>query len=269
MKSKQTSFPPSFFYLLIQKRISREWNLAQNKTMDENERAVWNGCTRRLVWTIMSAMRRPLNLSISPVIATSFTLLHHHFREHEHSPYMITQLIIASIFLGCKIEDAFCPMNYIYAAYASVCRFILKKADGVASLLAIGIHGPIEDSMKEDAILEISKIEIELLNNIKWNLYIDSPFKYMKQHVIVDSGSEEQQTFSQNVLHNLCLLMRTSRYLDLNPEISAAAGVFLAFRGGICDCSWANSVREREPEAFNECLDIIKMEMTTCIPINS
>jgi hypothetical protein len=184
----------------------------------------WNDERRRIVWCLICKARRPLRLEIDPIIASAFIILQRYFRSTDESAYELFILMIAALFTACKAAGNFRPMTLVYGELTRICQ--CAPSVKIRSLLGdreVTQGYPVPDS---DAIVQITRAEVDLLRSINFNFDIDTPFVHFerwKQTLIAAIPDEDLIRLCNSILVDICLMICSAAYLDVPPEVAAAA----------------------------------------------
>jgi hypothetical protein len=237
--------------------------------------APWSTEQRDMGWIVASIARRELRLSIFPCIAASYVILHSFFR-HRVGPASCDMclLLTAALFLACKIEDCFRPLDRIFKEISNGLKTIQCRVpkDRIEYLFGKREYGSCE--LAESEYGQIGLLEIEFLNALSWNLKIDLPCAYVND---VKSGFSElagrqsglEEKF-ENVLRDLCLVMKNENYLDFSPAVVAAACLSHSFAGMALPeqiVAWIEKFQSANPETFAAVLHVVTTQSCMCVPM--
>jgi hypothetical protein len=184
----------------------------------------WDDQQRRIVWTLICKARRPLQVEIDPIIARAFIILQRYFRDTDECAYELFILMVAALFTACKAADTFRPMKLIYGELTRICQ--CAPSMKIRSLLRdreLTGDYPEPDSA---AIVQITRAEVDLLRTIDFNFEIDTPFVHFerwKQTLIAHVPDEALIRLCNSVIIDICLMICSAAYLDVPPEVAAAA----------------------------------------------
>ena len=245
---------------------------------ENNFKEIWNDSVRDIAWTLLSYSRINLNLTVSPVIASSFIILNKYFLLNPNSNIDLYMLLISSLFLTCKIEDIYRPLNIIFKAFSISC---IRFQNEIKIKIPIEILNIIfsnrdfnKNVLTDEEISKIPYIEINLLNSIKWDMKIDIPFTYFNIHRNdlneTNYSINEIEYFCNNILRNICLVIKSPKYLDIPPEIIAVSSIFEAFEGKNIPnkvFDWILNVKNQNEKIFNDTLLFIQQKSLKCIKI--
>ena len=226
----------------------------------------WGPKARNYGWIVLASARRELCLSVSPCIATAYSILHRYFRSphvRSHRPYL---LLTASLFLSCKIAETYRSVTCIFREIASS---ITRLQSRVKSSSITAIFGPrdfTDSSLTDPEFAEMANIEIDFLNAIDWNTHIPLPFDYFSEiRIELESlasrlGDDVMCHVLQLVLRDICAILRDERYLDLPPSVTAAASVAHSFTGISIPPklrTWIDEKKLSSPREFTCAMDIV------------
>ena len=186
---------------------------------------VWDNRTRRTVWFIMSKTKSILDISLTPVIATAFVILQSYFRATTDNVYKLLTLTCASLTFSCKLASTYRSISSIFAAIIRVCLSINSKA--VREFLAGTNYNDDYTPTKEEIDL-MQDAEISLMSALGFDFDIELPFNYIEpiqQTYLTEIPHERQTQFVQQVKLDCCLVICSENYLDVPPEVTAAAAV--------------------------------------------
>ena len=201
----------------------------------------WSDAQRRIIWFLICKAREGLKIELDPVVATAFVILQKYFRNQSNpeseeeviNQYDLLTLMTAALFTACKRgEDSFRPMDSIYQELSKIC--INAPFQKIRSIAARGPSYARAALTQNDYDL-ISRCEIDLLNVIGFELGFDLPFKYFNEIIKMMTNlipQDSMNKFCQTWLIDTCLMICSQYYLDLPPEVAAAAAVFESFQSG-------------------------------------
>ena len=199
---------------------------------------LWSDQHRRTVWFLISRARKGLNVELSPIIASAFVILQHYFKNSEECPYKLFVLMIAALFTACKAGNCFRPIEIIYQELNKICKSmplnILQKFIG-------------SDEFTSEIFPLVTQAEIDLLQSIDFNPLIELPFDHFErwsQNLRSRYSNEVFIKICNKVIVDICLVLCSKCYLDLPPEVAAAA----AAKDILDDpdtCEWYKDVTSR------------------------
>lgn len=203
----------------------------------------WTDAQRRIVWMLLVKARAGLKIEINPVVATAFVILQKYFRnldknyedqmnENEiDSNYDLLTLMIAALFTACKIRnDTFRTMENIYYELSKIC--INAPSQKIRLIVSPRVNHYMISKLCFDDYKVISQCEIDLLDATGFNIAFDLPFKYYNDILIVlDSllPRDSMRDIYNTWLIDACLMICSQYYLDLPPDVVAAAAVVDSF----------------------------------------
>lgn len=224
---------------------------------------VWNEKIADVSWTIVSFARRALGVPISPCIATSFVYLHNYFANNKTTKYPLRIILSASLFLSCKTCEMYRNIDQIYLELSKTACALTKHIPRKFIELYLGTDIFVRNVLTDEEKEMLFPIEVKLLDSVNWSFSFELPFDHMTLHGNLFNGlpltEAEIDAVSQQMLRNLCLMMRTPRYIVLDKEIIAAASIESAFstilaeKGLSLDDSisfWIEKTREKNKEEF-------------------
>ncbi|OHT01682.1 Cyclin, N-terminal domain containing protein [Tritrichomonas foetus] len=229
-----------------------------------NSRAqMWTEEKRRTVWFLISSARQNLGIAIDPVVASAFVILQKYFRGEIDDEYDLFILMAAALFTSCKASDNFRPVNCIVSELCRVCN--RSKSPIVRQLIGSHFLNP-EDpniTMQYNDLKLISAAEVDLLKANNFSVLVDLPFSHFerwKQSVIDHFPNQISPEFLRQcnkVMIDICLLICSYYYLDVPPEVAAAAAASKSFGND----QWVTSVKEKYGDnVFNLAVQSINIE---------
>jgi hypothetical protein len=234
----------------------------------------WNDEQRRIVWCLISKARRPLQVEIDPIIASAFIILQRYFRNTDESAYELFILMVAALFTACKAAGNFRPMKLVYGELTRICQ--CAPSIKIRSLLGdreVTQEYPVPD---DAAIVQITRAEVDLLRSIDFNFDIDTPFVHFerwKQTLVAAIPDEALIRLCNSIIVDICLMICSAAYLDVPPEVAAAAATAHSADTAILPAetvAWMNTVRENYgTELFALAMESIRAEKVRTAPIRT
>lgn len=228
---------------------------------------LWDSNHREISWTVLMFSRKGLNLTTSPTIVSAFILLHHYFQKNTSTSYDLYMLLTSSLFLACKIEDMFRPMNLIFLEFTKSCVILRSHFSDKLMRMTLGNRNYENSDLAANEITQISQIEIEILNSIKWNMNISIPFTHYNAHRKIISTLPVSQNVINNIdsgtLINLGKIVKDPKCIHISDEASAAAAFYISFQKNLQETktiAWINDVKERLADDFESACNIIQVE---------
>lgn len=223
----------------------------------------WTDEQRRIVWTLISKARRGLQIEISPIVASAFIILQRYFRSSDDCSYELFILMVAALFTACKAADNFRPIHVVYAELSRICQSAPSMK--IRSLLGDRDQGnQLIDPMD---LVAITRAELDLLKSIDFNFDIDTPFVHFdkwKQTLMMAMPNEEFIRLCNSVIIDICLMICSSFYLDIPPEVAAAAAAAESANQDILPAEtweWMRKVKEKYGQSlFDLAVDSISRE---------
>lgn len=183
----------------------------------------WSDDQRRTVWTLICKSRINLKLELSPVIATAFVILQNYFKTTDECPYSLFIMMVAALFTSCKSQNCFRPIHMIYNELFRIC----KSAPSSIIRSLVGPDMPeIGAPIPESHIELITHAELDLLKSVDFNVSFDLPFTHFekwKTNMQSKVPSDAFVKICNGVIVDMCLVICSKSYLDLPPEVAAAA----------------------------------------------
>jgi hypothetical protein len=205
----------------------------------------WTDEQRRVIWCLICKARHGLQLEVSPIVASAFVILQRYFRNSEGCAHELFILMVAALFTACKAADCYRPVRAIYAELMHICH-------NAPSLKIRSIPGDRERPVVDPIDLaQITHAELDLLRSIDFDFAIDTPFTHFekwKQTLMSSLPDPAYIRLCNAIVVDICLMLCSAAYLDVPPEVSAAAAT--AGRVGSCvipmdAIRWLNHVREK------------------------
>jgi hypothetical protein len=233
----------------------------------------WSAEQRDIGWIVSSIARKGLRLAITPCIASAFAILHRFFHEPVRpDPPDMCILLTSAIFLACKIEDQYRPLAMVFKELSGAIQMVQCRVpkERVAALFGEREYGSCE--LTEIELRQIGLIEIEFLNALRWDMVIDLPFRHVHRinsefRAKVDTQGPLESRLN-NVLRDLCLIMKDPEYLDFPPELSAAVAVSRCFSDLELPESvgeWIKAVKARNPDRFATIFERVAALAAMCV----
>ncbi|EAX89354.1 hypothetical protein TVAG_144020 [Trichomonas vaginalis G3] len=186
-------------------------------------KTTWSDDQRRTVWTLISKSRINLKLELSPIIATAFIMLQNYFKNTDECPYRLFILMTAALFTSCKSQNSYRPMQMIYDELSRICRSAPSTI--IRSLVGPDTLGA-EGQMPQEHLEQITHAELDLLKAIDFNVHFELPFTHFerwKSNLQSHIPNENFIRICNGVIVDICLVLCSKFYLDLPPEVAAAA----------------------------------------------
>jgi hypothetical protein len=227
----------------------------------------WTDEQRPVIWCLIYKARHGLQFDVSPILPSAFVILQRYFRHSEGCAYDLFILMVAALFAACKAADCFRPIRMIYSELMRIChtspslkiRSILGERDPM-------IFDPID-------LASITHAELDLLRSIYFDFAIDTPFNHFdkwKQTLISNVPDESHIRLCNGILVDMCLMLCSAAYLDVPPEVSAAAATAGRVDGDAIPAdvvSWLNAVRQKYgKELFELAHESISIEKRKTVP---
>ena len=224
-------------------------------------KTIWTEEQRRTVWFLISSARQNLKIAIDPIVATAFIILQRYFRGESwvDNDYDLFVLMSAALFHSCKVSGKCYKIDTIVQ---ELCRICCKSRSGYIKNM-IGSHfiQPGIENLSQEEINLISAAEVDLIRANNFNTQIDLPFSHFEKwkQSVVDHFSNSQFTCLCNkVMIDMCLLICSCYYLDVPPEVAAAAAASKTFGA---DMQWIEDVKSRYGnDVFELALNLINIE---------
>lgn len=185
------------------------------------QRTAWSDDQRRAVWCLIVKSRRTLKLELSPIVATAFIILQHYFKNPGENPYTMFTLMVASLFAACKTCDCFRPVQVIYNELARILKIAPREITD-----NIGTDPSTIAAFQADNYIEISNCEVDLLTAVDFNPELELPFAHFEKWRTTLQQKIPNQHFMSvcnQIVIDICLVICSKCYLDLPPEVAAAA----------------------------------------------
>lgn len=186
-------------------------------------KSTWTDDQRRIVWTLISKCRIGLQVELSLIIATAFVILQNYFRTNTECPYRLFYLMVAALFTSCKANKCFRPIQMVYDQLAKIC--LSAPSNMVRSLVGPEIQ-QIGGPVPQDQLQIITQAELDLLKAIDFNVNFELPFTHFekwKSNIQATVPNDHFVKICNGVIVDICLVICSKSYLDLPPEVAAAA----------------------------------------------
>lgn len=227
-------------------------------------RSSWSDDQRLAVWCLICKSRRELEIGISPIVSNSFIILQRYFRESESCDYDLFILMVAALYSACKAANSYRPMQAIYKVLSDICQSAPSLK--IKQIVGDRIDNPIIDTQELE---QIASAERDLMKIISFNYDFETPFTHFqkwKQTLMSTIPDQSLIRMCNGVIVDMCLLLCSSFYLDLPPEVAAAAAVEDSFNSSnevisVETIQWMNKIKEKYGiEIFNMALQSISEE---------
>mgnify|MGYP001130108183 CR=1 FL=1 len=231
--------------------------ISNNMENDQNDlghisNGKWTDAQRRIVWMLLVKARAGLKIEINPVVATAFVILQKYFRSLDKndddeqtnendldSNYDLLTLMTAALFTACKMNDeTIRPMEFIFNELSKIC--LNAPSQKVRLILGSRIHminsnfsNHFDVKLCYDDFKIISKCEIDLLDATGFDIDFDLPFRYFNEILSMLNSllpRDSMHAIYNTWLIDTCLMICSQYYLDLPPEVAAAAAVADSFQ---------------------------------------
>ena len=185
-------------------------------------KSTWTDAQRRTVWTLICKSRIALKLELSPIIATAFVILQKYFQNTEECPYKLFIMMSAALFTACKAANSYRPIEMIYKELSRICRSAPPSL--VRSLAGTDTIG--DQEITPEQLEEITRAELDILQSIDFDLNFELPFEHFerwKNNLQANIPNENFIKICNQVIIDICLVLCSKFYLELPPEVAAAA----------------------------------------------
>lgn len=186
-------------------------------------RTTWTDDQRRTVWTLICKSRINLKLELSPIIATAFVILQKYFKTNDYCPYRLFVVMTAALFTSCKSQNCYRPIQMIYNELNRICK---SAPSTIIRSLVFPENLDSNGNIIPEQMEEITHAELDLLKSIDFDINFDLPFTHFerwKSNTQTSYPSEFFVKICNGVIVDICLVICSKYYLDLPPEIAAAA----------------------------------------------
>lgn len=187
----------------------------------------WTDNQRRLIWFLLSKSRVPLSISLDPIVATAFVLLQNLFVKGNMGQYHLFIVTASSLVASCKVCRSPRPIQTILSILARLCDSNLFP---ILKELLVDLEIDSNCNISTNVYREICKIEIEIFSANNYSDEFDLPFRYLSNFNQILFDKKELEI---KILQDVCLLICSQGYLEIGPEITAAAAVFGTLVGEI------------------------------------
>jgi hypothetical protein len=230
------------------------WFMASTQLVRPRSAAQWTYMERRTVWWVISLARETLGVPLDPVVANAFVILQHYFRGDCANDYELFYLIAAALLTSCKAANSFRPVSQILRVLSGVCK--INNSQIIKQMFLI--DDDYEFTMGD--VLRVDGAEIELLKAINFDYQIETPFPYFtrwKEEILGDSPDPATLRAFNQAAVDICLIICSAYYLDVPPEVAAAAAASEIFGAA----PWISSVQEKYGSAvFDLAMQSIRLE---------
>jgi hypothetical protein len=219
----------------------------------------WTDEQRRIVWCLICKARRGLQIDISPIVASAFHILQRYFRSSDSCPYELFILMVAALFTACKGSDCFRPIQVVYAELMRICQ----SAPSLKIRSIVG--GRLTGDLGPSDLTEVTRAELDLLRSIDFDFAIDTPFAHFekwKQTFMEVSPSELFFRLCNNIIIDICLMLCSAAYLDVPPEVSAAAATAGYVESGVVPVDTIRWLRDVQVRYGKELFDLAQASIS-------
>lgn len=218
----------------------------------------WTEDKRRMVWFLISSARQGLGISIDPIVASAFIILQKYFRGEFDNEYDLFILMSAALFASCKINEVFRSASDIIRELYKLC--VRSRSKLINQIVSKHCVYPDYTVAGQDVSLVLTA-EIDLLRAIDFVNKIDLPFAHFDKwkKSMIEQALMDQNFIKlcNNVMLDICLLICSCYYLDVPPEVAAAAAASRTFGND----EWVISVRQKfGDDIFNLAMNSIQFE---------
>ncbi|KAH0794535.1 Cyclin, N-terminal domain containing protein [Histomonas meleagridis] len=177
----------------------------------------------------------------------------------------------ASLFTACKAADCFRPIQVVYRELSRICQ----SAPSAKIRSIMGDRDTQSTEIDQRDFLQITQAELDLLKSIDFDFDIDTPFTHFnrwKQTLIDVVPDEAIMQLCNSIIIDICLMICSAFYLDVPPEVAAAAATEDSLKTQIIPAEtleWLNSVKAKYgQEVFTLAIESIACEKrkTATIP---
>jgi hypothetical protein len=219
----------------------------------------WTDEQRRVVWCLICKTRRGLQIEISPIVASAFVILQHYFRNADACPYELFILMIAALFTACKGSDCFRPIRMVYSELTRICQ-------SAPSLKIRSIVGErVTGEVWAGDLLEVTRAELDLLRSIDFDFAIDTPFIHFekwKQTLMEMIPNEDFFKLCNRIIIDICLMLCNAAYLDVPPEVSAAAATAGYVEDGVIPADTVQWLHDVETKYGKELFELAQTSIS-------
>ena len=159
--------------------------------------------------------------------------------------------MVAALFTACKAADCFRPIQVVYTELTRICQ-------SAPSMRIRSILGDRENQIQSEIdprdLIQITQAELDLLRSIDFNIEFDSPFTHFerwKQTLQAQIPNENLIKLCNTVIVDICLMLCSAFYLDVPPEVAAAAATAESLCTDVIPAEtfeWLRSVKEKYGE---------------------
>ena len=230
----------------------------------------WTDEQRRLVWYLICRARSRLRIEVNPVVATAFVILQRYFRSGFDCPFSLFTLMATALWTSCKQNDSFRPMALVWQELENVCA---NDPSLLVRSLCSESHA-IEVGLTDDAKQLMTLCEFNLLRATNFDFDIDLPFNHFdafKPRFLAEMPQEHVNSFCNRALIDICLFICSQYYLDVPPQVAAAAAMAESFATETMPpqtSQWVESIREEYGSSLFELAvqTIVHEKERTAIP---
>ena len=181
-----------------------------------------------MIWYLICRARAHLNVEVNPVVATAFIILQHYFRNETDNDYELFTLMVTALWSACKQNETFRTMQSVCKVLQYICA---THPSQIVRSIVFGQH-PIQDSLSLSETRLITECEFSLLQAMNYDFMFELPFTHfdaIKSLLFQDLSQDIIPAFQKQTIIDICLMICSREYLNVPPEVIAAAATLDSF----------------------------------------
>ena len=139
---------------------------------------------KRILWDVATGLRKPVKLSLHPVITTGFVKLEHFFHanpESQRRPYVV---LVAAIVSSSKVHECPRALNDVFLAMMAYCKSVPpQRLKHELIMAALGIEALELREPTEKELGEMKDCEVEILASHGFTPHVSQPLDYTDARV--------------------------------------------------------------------------------------
>jgi hypothetical protein len=167
--------------------------------------------------------------------------------------------MVAALFTACKASDCFRPIQAVYSELMRICQSAPSlKIRSIVSDRLSGHFGRAD-------LTEVTRAELDLLRSIDFDFAIDTPFAHFekwKQSLMEAIPSETFFRLCNSIIVDICLMLCSAAYLDVPPEVSAAAATAGYVDHGVIPMDTIRWLRDVQAKYGKELFDLAQASIS-------
>ena len=194
--------------------------------------------------------------------------------KNNSNNYSLFILMVTSLFSSCKMLENIRSMQQIYLEILQCCKDAIPKVGFQKLIDLLGKNNFDDIKIPFEDIKLINSCEIELLESLDFKMNIELPFKFIDLYVkpfLNEFSSQNKQLIYSKITKYICMLLCSSKVLEISPKILALVSIKLTFNNNFEIPNqtnlWMNEIiKENKEEIINNTLDLLKYQISILEP---